>query len=103
MITNVSIPSFLLSDHSQATARGTGRPATDRVEAAPKSTEWQRRPHQAPSTPFMAQLIGQKDDGLCQDVLIGKIQSYPDHRGDDVFGPGVDILPMNFRLMDLRV
>ncbi len=103
MITNVSILPFLLSDHTQAAARKTGRPATNRVEAAPKSTESQRHPHQGPSTPFMAQLIGQEDDGTRPDVLIGKIQSYPNHGGDDVFGPGVDILPMNFRLIDLRV
>ena len=51
----------------------------------------------------MAQLLGQKDDNIRQDVLVGSIRSYPNHGHQDIFGPGVDILPMNFRRVDLRV
>lgn len=104
MITHVSIPTcFLSDDRPRATASATSRPAPNRVEATQKSTEPQRQPHRGPSAPFLAQLLGQRDDGIRQDAQIGRIQGYPDHSGADVFGPGVDILPMNFRLIDLRV
>lgn len=103
MISSVSAPLHLLLGRPQGISRGPNHHAPNKVEAAPKPKELRRNWHQGSSVPFMAQLLAQHDNGIRQDVPVGKIQSYPNHRHDDVFGPGVDILPMNFGRIDLRV
>ncbi len=103
MISSVSAPLHLLPDRPRGISRGPSSHAPKRVEAAPKPKDLRRDRHQGPSVPFMAQLLAQQDDGAQQSVPAGKIRSYPNHSHDDVFGRGVDILPMNFRLIDLRV
>ncbi len=100
MISSISSQNQGLPVRPPRPSLGDRQPTDSRIEATREADTFPRRPHQGPNAAFIAQLMGQDESEATHVGRAAAVRAYGRQDRQSLFGPDIEILPLELKLMD---